>query len=593
MTIFFPQGIAQLAETLVSIKRIQKYMLYDETDIAQDNLTADSGNESSNNEYEKIPNSTQSTITKASDDIKYIDSHESLPNLNLESKPLMNGNLNPVGITIKSLVAKWDPLVSENTLEDITLQIQPANLVAIIGPVGAGKSSLIQAILRELPASSGAIDINGVISYASQEPWLFSGTIRQNILFGQPMDKKRYREVVKRCALEKDFTLFANGDKTIVGERGQSLSGGQKARISLARAVYREAAIYLLDDPLSAVDTHVGRHLFDQCMRNFLRGKIVILVTHQLQYLQHADQIVILDKGRIQDVGTYESLKSSGLDFAQLLRESKGEDKSEEGEENRSRSGSKTYQRRISETSVESLEQTHDTPMQSEEARKEGSVGFAMYKKYFQASGGFCAFYWMMFFCVTAQLCASAGDYFLTYWVNKEEQRNVALLMASSMDITNDSFVEVTEPMNVTRQNEGNFFDRLLRYIDGSGYDSYVDIYIFTALTVATVVITLSRSFIFFNLAVRAAKVLHNAMYMGVTKASMYFFNTNPSGRILNRFSKDMGQVDEFLPTVMIDVIQVSGNFSLLLDHLRERESNIKYFLDFYKSKFSPHTSTN
>uniref|UniRef100_A0A1B0C9L7 Uncharacterized protein n=1 Tax=Lutzomyia longipalpis TaxID=7200 RepID=A0A1B0C9L7_LUTLO len=565
MTIFFPQGIAQLAETLVSIKRIQKYMLYNETDIGREEFTVDASNDSTFNEYEKVPNSTQSTITKGSDDIKYIDSHESLTEATTytDEKPAqMNGNLNPVGITIKSLMAKWDPLVMDNTLHDVSLQIKPATLMAIIGPVGAGKSSLIQAILGELPATSGQIDINGVLSYASQEPWLFSGSIRQNILFGQPMEKKRYREVVKRCALEKDFSLFANGDKTIVGERGQSLSGGQKARISLARAVYRQAAIYLLDDPLSAVDTHVGRHLFDQCMRNFLRGKIVILVTHQLQYLQHADQIVILDKGRIQDVGTYESLRESGLDFAKMLRESKEEGKSDENEDSRSRSGSKTYQRRISETSLESLDQTHDTPMQTEEGRKEGSVGFGMYKKYFQASGGFCAFYWMMLFCVTAQLCASAGDYFLTYWVNKEEQRNVEVLLAMTRDNANDSFVDANHlpgdaSVNATESNGTDFFAKILKYVGAEDYNNYVDIYIFTALTIATVVITLSRSFIFFNLAVRAAKVLHNAMYTGVTKASMYFFNTNPSGRILNRFSKDMGQVDEFLPTVMIDVIQI------------------------------------
>ncbi|XP_059619578.1 probable multidrug resistance-associated protein lethal(2)03659 isoform X2 [Phlebotomus argentipes] len=553
MTIFFPQAIAQLAETIVSVKRIQKYMLYNETDLGQEEPITRKTNASLN---EKEPNSAQSTVTTGYDDIKYIDSHESLYEPSLESQSV-NGSVNPVGVTLKSLTAKWDYLVTENTLDDISLQIKPSNLVAIIGPVGAGKSSLIQAILGELPALSGRIDISGVMSYASQEPWLFSGTIRQNILFGQSMDKKRYREVVKRCALEKDFSLFANGDKTIVGERGQSLSGGQKARISLARAVYRQAAIYLLDDPLSAVDTHVGRHLFDQCMRIYLRGKIVILVTHQLQYLQHADQIVILDKGRVQDVGTYENLKESGLDFAQLLRDSKEEDKAEEGEENRSRSGSKTYQRRISESSLESLEMTHETPLQNEEARKEGSVGFEMYKKYFQASGGFCAFYWMMLFCVTAQLAASAGDYFLTYWVNKEEQRNLALV-STNKNVANESNINLNQPVvSPSALDYDGFIAKIIKYIDGSEYDNYMDIYIFTGLTVATVVITLSRSFIFFNLAVRAAKTLHNAMYMGVTRASMYFFNTNPSGRILNRFSKDMGQVDEFLPTVMIDVIQI------------------------------------
>lgn len=142
--------------------------------------------------------------------------------------------------------------------------------------------------------SSGICRVSGKIAYAPQEAWIFSGTIRQNILCGLEYDVKRYKKVVKACALEKDFSLFPNGDLSAVGERGVSLSGGQKARVSLARALYVDADIYLLDDPLSAVDTHVGRHLFDRGIKGYLRDKIRILVTHQLQYLRDVDQILIL-----------------------------------------------------------------------------------------------------------------------------------------------------------------------------------------------------------------------------------------------------------------------------------------------------------
>jgi len=152
--------------------------------------------------------------------------------------------------------------------------------------------------MGELPLLEGTKSVRGKIAYAPQEAWVFSGTVRQNILCGLEYDLKRYKRVVKACALEKDFTLLPNGDETTVGEKGVSLSGGQKARLNLARALYIDADIYLLDDPLSAVDTHVGRHLFDRAINGFLRNKIKILVTHQLQYLQEVDQILVLKRVR-------------------------------------------------------------------------------------------------------------------------------------------------------------------------------------------------------------------------------------------------------------------------------------------------------
>lgn len=276
---------------------------------------------------------------------------------------------------------------------------------------------MIQCILGELKPAIGTIKVNGSVSYASQEPWLFSGTVRQNILFGQHMNKKRYVTVVKKCALERDFELLPHGDKTVVGERGASLSGGQRARISLARAVYRKADIYLLDDPLSAVDTHVGRHLFEQCMRDFLRNKIVILVTHQVQFLPSADQIVIMDKGRVRAVGSYDTLRESGLNFTQMLAESEREDNVAPSGPSRSRSGSRLINRQNSETSINSAsESVLDVTAQPQETQEVGNIGIGLYKKYFKAGGGLCFFMVMLIFCVTSQILASSGDYFLAYW---------------------------------------------------------------------------------------------------------------------------------------------------------------------------------
>lgn len=153
---------------------------------------------------------------------------------------------------------------------------------------------MLNTILRELVPLSGQLQIKGKIAYASQEPWIFSASIRQNILCGLEYDDRRYKKVIKASALVTDFTLLPQADQTIVGERGISLSGGQKARINLARCLYVDADIYLMDDPLSAVDTHVGRHLFDHAINGFLKDKIRILVTHQLQYLADVDQILAL-----------------------------------------------------------------------------------------------------------------------------------------------------------------------------------------------------------------------------------------------------------------------------------------------------------
>lgn len=246
--------------------------------------------------------------------------------------------LQPRGIWIENAWARYG---NEVCLEDITLDVVPGNLTVVIGQVGSGKSCLLNMVLGELHPFKGSMHINGVISYAAQEPWLFAGlryyftcisaylklncsligSVRQNIVFGQEYDRARYRDVVRACALARDFSLLPYGDKTIVGERGISLSGGQRARVNLARAVYKIADIYLLDDPLSAVDTQVGKHLFDECINKYLKDKVVILVTHQLQYLKHVNQIVILDEGKILVKGSYDYLQESGLNFAKLLEE--------------------------------------------------------------------------------------------------------------------------------------------------------------------------------------------------------------------------------------------------------------------------------
>ncbi|XP_017154836.2 probable multidrug resistance-associated protein lethal(2)03659 isoform X2 [Drosophila miranda] len=465
---FFPSGMSQFAEMLVTLRRIRAFLMRDESAVLQSDGDGDP-----------------------------------------KEKPT------DVLVEIEDLTARWSREQSEPVLDRISMSLKRPQLVAVIGPVGSGKSSLIQAILGELPPESGRLKLQGRVSYASQEPWLFNASLRDNILFGLPMDKHRYRSVVQKCALERDFELL-QGDRTMAGERGASLSGGQRARISLARAVYRRADIYLLDDPLSAVDTHVGRHLFEECMRGFLKHQLVILVTHQLQFLEQADLIVIMDKGRVTDIGSYEKMLKSGQDFAQLLAKStRHENVDHDGDGDGAAAGDgKVYSRqssRQSRTSVSSAESGEEevvvTPVQ--ESRSSGSIGMDIYRKYFAAGSGWIMFVLVVFFCLGTQLLASGGDYFLSYWVKNNNQ------------------------------------------------SSAVDIYYFSAINVALVIFALLRTILFFSMAMHSSTQLHNTMFQGVSRTALYFFHSNPSGRILNRFAMDLGQVDEVLPAVMLDCIQI------------------------------------
>lgn len=213
------------------------------------------------------------------------------------------------------------------------------------------------------------------------------------------------------CALERDFSLLPYGDRTIVGERGVSLSGGQRARINLARAVYKDADIYLLDDPLSAVDTHVGKQLFENCISGFLKEKTCILVTHQLQYLKDVDHIIILESGVVKAEGTYNELQESGLDFAKLLEK-------ETEEEEKAEMDAVEQQKMARQMSIQSVssERNSEVPAQVEEQKRKGTVAGFVYRAYFKAGGNCCVITTLFALFILAQTAASAGDYFITYW---------------------------------------------------------------------------------------------------------------------------------------------------------------------------------
>jgi len=334
------------------------------------------------------------------------------------------------------------------TLENINLDVEPGNLCAVIGPVGCGKSSLLMATLGELPSKKGSVQVKGRISYASQEAWVFNGSLKYNITFGQEFDEAKYRKVIRVCALERDIELLPEGDMTLVGERGVSLSGGQRARVNLARAVYKDADVYIMDDPLSAVDANVGRHLFNECIMGYLAEKPRILVTHQLQYLHDADLIIALSDGKCIGQGTFAELVDMGIDFVSLLSSEDDPDSAIESDtettlEVRTRRFSQQISCHPDEIKPRSntfLRQeslfSEENRMQSElsipgdaqqvevyeednipkEKKMEGAVDLQTYKNYFKAGYGPYVWLFVIFYFAISHATYLCADSWLSYW---------------------------------------------------------------------------------------------------------------------------------------------------------------------------------
>ncbi|KAL4705012.1 hypothetical protein ACJJTC_009800 [Scirpophaga incertulas] len=549
--IFFPIALSFLAETKVSIRRLEEFLSLEEINTSK---------ETEANGYIKTNGVTDTKMEK----------------------------LKPTALMLSGVNASWQPEAIVNTLRNINVTIQPGEFIGVAGLVGSGKSSLLQLILGELPPIKGTVSLGcSRISYASQEPWLFSGTVRQNILFGQPYDPSRYKKVVTACALLRDFEQLPNGDGTLVGERGSSLSGGQRARVGLARACYRQADVYLLDDPLSAVDTHVGKELVAKCVLGFLRHSTRILVTHQLHHLKAADRLIILRNGEVETEGTFEGVSNSPL-FAELLEE-------EETEELQPPQIAR--QRTMSVQSHTSVSTVHDYGHDHQEEVVEdaemigtGKVSAKVYRLYFEAGGNWGLLIFTIISVVLAQVITSAGDLWLTHWMNDvelsvNETQAIGRSNGNDTSLNNTNVYFDTSVFNDT--NAYNAFtdapalnrtelpytadnmtviDTLVKTVitmqsittPAGQIDHPYYIYIWTIGIIGCIVLTTFRSLLFLWVCMRSSITLHNKMFSNILSATMRFFDTNASGRILNRFSKDMGVVDEILPRMYLDSIQVT-----------------------------------
>ncbi|XP_050071798.1 ATP-binding cassette sub-family C member 4-like [Anopheles maculipalpis] len=533
----FGRGIAELGEGLVATRRLQRFLEYDE--IGEENQKGQENTTKADQQKEGLKDHDNGNVG------------ETLRLLDEANDGLLSDE---VVIAMRNLTARWtipgesgdtspEPLKGPPTLSELNVQFKRGSLIGIVGPVGSGKSSILQVLLRELPLESGSLSMgNCTIAYASQEPWLFTGSVRQNVLFGDELDQYRYRQVLKVCALQPDLAHLPAGDMTVIGERGVSLSGGQKARICLARAVYRKTDVYLLDDPLSAVDAHVAKHLFELCIGNggFLKRRnpsaTRILVTHQIHFLKQADWVIVMKEGRVEAQGTPQDLQQRGIELEHLEHSESDED-------------TITTNRKMSHTSTTSTvtvdsitldEFTGDDQKDADiakdkfEATSQGSVPGSVFLQYVSSAGSWLIFVGLVLLFAVTQLVVSVADWWLSYWTALEEAGGT-LEVVQAFNETQPPPAEVAQMNLLTRE-------------------TCVLVHVTLVCTIFFVAVL--RAFGFYKACARASQSIHDTVFEGFIGARMRFFETNPSGRILNRFSKDMGAMDDMLPKSILDATQ-------------------------------------
>uniref|UniRef100_A0A4W4G3P7 ATP-binding cassette, sub-family C (CFTR/MRP), member 2 n=1 Tax=Electrophorus electricus TaxID=8005 RepID=A0A4W4G3P7_ELEEL len=425
----------------------------------------------------------------------------------------------------------------DDSYSNVTLDINPGHLVAVVGAVGSGKSSLISALLGEMHSLSGSINVKGSVAYVPQQAWIQNATLKDNILFGSELNEQKLQRVVEACALEPDLELLPGGVQTEIGEKGINLSGGQKQRVSLARAVYSSADVYLLDDPLSAVDSHVGKHLFERVIgpEGLLKDKTRILVTHGISFLPYMDEIIVVVDGIVSEVGSYSSLRASKGAFSEFL------DMYAKEESNRS-DAQKDSAADAEQVDVvpESQDPQADSPpedMVSVTLKRESSLRHS--QRHAQSPSPlptaltlpnqFPTFHQVKFSVYLHYLRAMgwwhASTFVMTYLL-----QNVAFIGQNLWlsDWTNDSetYTNRTYPADIRDMRIG----------------------VFGALGVAQGFLVFLGTLILANGAIRASRSLHTCLLFNILRVPMLFFDTTPSGRVVNRFAKDIFTVDEMIP---------------------------------------------
>ncbi|CAO3570392.1 unnamed protein product [Mortierella alpina] len=448
------------------------------------------------------------------------------------------------------LLAATEPSPVKPILSNITLRIPDGHLTAIAGRIGQGKSSLLNAIMGEMYKLNGTVTVYGDLAYVPQQAWIINATVRDNILFGKPYDQEKYDSLIFACGLQPDMEMLSAGDLTEIGERGINLSGGQKQRVSLARAAYQDADIYLLDDPLSAVDAHVDQHLWTHLIGpdGLLKHKTRLLVTHGIHHLENVDHIVVLKDGIISETGEYQQLMKARGAFYQLINDysvSKKKKKSGSSKHHLrdlivgrkdnvssgdavASSGSSVHNSESdgdaserntvvgdvavkggTNAAMDDGDDDDDGELIADEKMEEGKVGWKVVQIYAKAVSYKKVAICLLSF-VLAQSCHISTNFWLRYWITDMEKR----------------------------EREGQEGRPTSFYL--TGYGVLVVLYMCFDVIV--------NYFTEVVCGIRASNVLYDRLLTRVLRLPMSFFDTTPMGRIVNRFSSDMNAIDTQLP---------------------------------------------
>jgi len=435
-------------------------------------------------------------------------------------------------VQVKEATFKWNR-EGEPVLSGIDFQIHPGEKVMVVGKVGSGKTSLTMGILGEMPFVEGKVIVNGKIAYVPQQAWIYNATVRDNILFGNVYDAKKYARVVEAAALVPDFAQFTAGDLTEIGERGVNLSGGQKQRIAIARALYADREIYILDDPLSAVDSHVSKYLFNHVVEDYLKDKTLIMVTNQLQYLPFADRVVFLDDGKVEGFGSFTELRSSSKKFSKLMKKY-GVIEQEKDKDEQEKSPSKEKQKMkdgnaqkqpVDEEKKKEDERKIKGQLIKIEEKQSGLIPLRIYWYYIKSGG--LHFFWV---CVSFFSCYAAVRVLDTWWLDRWTTASAAFVPSVVVSHTGNN------TSNTTSSFDSNYWSET--YL---GWLFAECLTLFSALLVGlgTVAIYSSRN-------------LHNSLLEKISYAVTAFYDTTPLGRILSRLSQDMTTIDYLLSIAFI-----------------------------------------
>lgn len=478
---------------------------------------------------------------------------------------------------------------------DVSFHVGKLNVVA--GPTGSGKTSLLMALLGEMKLLEGRVHLPGgtgnramlpvdpetglteSVAYCAQEAWLVNDTIRENIIFASPFDKRRYNAVIKACALERDLAILDAGDQTLVGEKGISLSGGQKQRISLARAMYSRARHLLLDDCLSAVDSHTARHIFQEAiMGPLMMNRTCILVTHNVALtVPHADYVVVLDNGRIAMQGPPDQVAASGVLGDELL---KSRPSSREGSQLVSRvpSDLEEHQKAMSNGEPSNLNGSANGTASKDqkdessrpklvEAKAVGSVKWSTVKMYLNSMGPW--YYWIVavaVFCAQ-QLGSVSTNVWIRQWANSYHAEQVMPDVAGRYAaLTNFKFPSFISG-NVPQTHSWNAHQLNTHPDAPTGGDVQVSYYlgIYALLGLAYIMISMSREAVLFWGSLHASWRIHERLLKAVLHAKFRFFDSTPLGQLMNRFSKDVEAVDQEVAPVAIGMLHCCASVIMIV----------------------------